>query len=501
MTNSNLIKDEKVFVEDVSKFFKLFFEKPLEKGYGQIDISTFPKGGFPDKNFYGDILEAVKASLEICNMRENVYFGVNPRVGEAARKENIHYVSAFYVDIDCGQIGHKQKSDYETTEKALEVVKKFEHQPTTIVHTGGGLHLYWVLKEPKKVDDVGYQAIENINKYLVSKLGGDNAATDISRVLRVPCTFNVKVEDNPREAEILKMDGPKYDYETFEKYSTFKSEKGEKKSKLASQKTIKQNVKNKRARRNTECDEYVKELYVSDKIKNLIMNGNDGSYPSRSEADMAVVSELYKKGYEYEEIKNIFESYPIGEKYAEHTSPSDYLKHTVKKAKELCEIPEEDRKNPLIRCGAIVKDKDGKIFFNIVEFQEYIRKKYKLIFQGGTNDFFRYNEKCYEICGGKIINWLCQKELGGNRKLFTALEFKHFLHYGAADCMIEEEILKKDQEKYLTLENGLFDLENQKLIPHTDRIFTINLLPYNYDPRFGMPDLAEIFGRCADGRR
>ena len=46
-------------------------------------------------------------------------------------------------------------------------------------------------------------------------MGGDGGTHDISRVLRVPGTFNFKLPDNPREVTTIWMDGPKYSYDEF----------------------------------------------------------------------------------------------------------------------------------------------------------------------------------------------------------------------------------------------------------------------------------------------
>ena len=99
----------------------------------------------------------------------------------------------------------------------------------------------------------------------------------------------------------------------------------------------------------------IDELPVSDKIKNLILHGNDGSYPSRSEADMAVVIALINKGVSNHAIEEIFIQYPIGEKYREHGSPDQYLKHTIDAAKAMSDLNEDERHNPLFISGALNK--------------------------------------------------------------------------------------------------------------------------------------------------
>ena len=135
---------------------------------------------------------------------------------------------------------------------------------------------------------------------------------------------------------------------------------------------------------------------VSAKIQFLIINGNDGSYPSRSEADQAVITALVNKGMSFVDIKTIFENYRIGEKYREHSSPDDYLKHNIEKAKEFSNLTEEERQDPLFISGALHKDDNGKYHLKIVPFQEFMNKKHMLKFLEKERAFFRYNGQCYE---------------------------------------------------------------------------------------------------------
>ena len=54
-----------------------------------------------------------------------------------------------------------------------------------------------------------------MNRALIRKLSGDTGTNDISRVLRVPGTYNFKLTNNPREVTVVWSDGPRYDYERF----------------------------------------------------------------------------------------------------------------------------------------------------------------------------------------------------------------------------------------------------------------------------------------------
>ena len=71
---------------------------------------------------------------------------------------------------------------------ALERLELFNPRPTAVIHSGGGLHCYWQLNTPlHPTKETGA-----LIRALVRELGADRAATDLSRVLRVPGTWSWK---------------------------------------------------------------------------------------------------------------------------------------------------------------------------------------------------------------------------------------------------------------------------------------------------------------------
>ena len=61
---------------------------------------------------------------------------------------------------------------------------------------------------------------------------------------------------------------------------------------------------------------------------------------------------LVNKGFSEQDIRSIFENYAIGEKYREHSSPNDYLKHSIEQAKEFDNLTDDERLDPLFISGA-----------------------------------------------------------------------------------------------------------------------------------------------------
>jgi hypothetical protein len=77
-----------------------------------------------------------------------------------------------------------------------------------------------------------------------------------------------------------------------------------------------------------------------------------------------------------------------------------------------------------------------------------------------------YNGKCYEPCRDERLNYLCQKELGKHREFFTKAELSNFIHYSIADDLVNAQKAYDDQARYLTVQNGLYDLIEHKIIDH-----------------------------------
>ena len=139
----------------------------------------------------------------------------------------------------------------------------------------------------------------------------------------------------------------------------------------------------------------------------------------------------------------------------------------------------------------------------IVPFQEFMNKKHMLKFLEKERAFFRYNGQCYEQCSDDRLNNICQTELGKHRELFTPASKANFIHFAIGNDLVDVEKAFEDQVRYLTLQNGLYDLSQYKLIPHDSEIFTTNLLPYDYDPDAECPRwlqyLDEVFHvRCGN---
>jgi hypothetical protein len=119
---------------------------------------------------------------------KNVYFGVAARLTDKnGTLQNCGNVRALWVDID-----FKDTPEVEAR-RALEA---FRLPPSIIVRTGGGLHCYWLLDEPRNLQSEP-QNFKAALRSLARALKADITAAEPARVLRLPGTRNIKYQPAP----------------------------------------------------------------------------------------------------------------------------------------------------------------------------------------------------------------------------------------------------------------------------------------------------------------
>jgi len=117
----------------------------------------------------------------------NVYHGCATRSRMRGRNEDVLAITALWCDIDFKKTPQDQ---------ALKLISEFPVKPSAGFMTGGGFHIYWILKEPITGDDL--KKVRPFNRAIATALGGDHNACDLRRVLRVPETTNLKYDTRPR---------------------------------------------------------------------------------------------------------------------------------------------------------------------------------------------------------------------------------------------------------------------------------------------------------------
>jgi hypothetical protein len=275
-------------------FLEELFNHYLQEHKGYVELREINQKQAPRQHFFRKIDEIINFKPQ-----GNLYFGTCPRETMEGKEENVKFIVCLWVDLDFNK------------EDGLKQLSNFRFQPSAVVGSGNGLHAYWFLKEPELVNP----HTKGILKGLSEALNGDSVF-DLARVLRVPGTFNFKDPKNPKEVKILSLDSAvRYNQSDFEEFE------------IPINTSVKQDICFSEIVKDVDIDK----LELNPETKLLIL-GNGGTYPSRSEADFRVVCDLIEAAIDNNTIKGVFSKYPIGDKFREEGER--YLSLTIAKARE-----------------------------------------------------------------------------------------------------------------------------------------------------------------------
>ena len=127
------------------------------------------------------------------------------KYGDKKENNNVLGLYAMFLDIDYQKIGLKEHEALKVLDNELKI------EPSAIVRSGHGLHIYFFLKhinlfnkteEMERLKAVYTKTNKNIAK-MFEKIGGDSKATAPSNYLRLPNTFNCK--KSPEFIEIIEL--------------------------------------------------------------------------------------------------------------------------------------------------------------------------------------------------------------------------------------------------------------------------------------------------------
>ena len=249
-----------------------FFDEIVNKPYFEIRIIDPAKPNSDstvDRKFASTSREAAEFALKPEFSKCHVFYGVCPRKEHSGKKTAIHSAWTIWADLDIPEI----------PQHTLAL------PPSYIVFTGHGHHLYWRLVRP----EADQEAVEDALRYAQAFSQGDRVC-DISRVMRVPGTYNVK-DAEPAQCEIVTRTSALYELGDFKAISR-----------------------------------------VSPGVLERIRSGSTEGFESRSERDWSVICALVKAGVSDTAIRSIFAIEPIGDKVREE-SDDHYLEFTLRKAR------------------------------------------------------------------------------------------------------------------------------------------------------------------------
>lgn len=144
---------------------------PPEEATTNWYISVHPSSAIPPCNAHGE----VKAPMFV-----------------RAQKRYVCAINCLYGEYDVKDYGSKDAIHQHIAAATWPA-------PSVIVDSGGGIHAYWLLREPWLLDsDEARQAAEIVQRVWVQQvIGADKTVHDLVRILRVPGTRNFKYDPAP----------------------------------------------------------------------------------------------------------------------------------------------------------------------------------------------------------------------------------------------------------------------------------------------------------------
>lgn len=181
---------EQLFASALQQYWALLWTMPDKCSH------WFPVGN------YKDMAETAVTLADDHDVYVGVSFFAND-LGPHSRGKlaDVAGIMGLWADIDIANPAHKKPNLPPDIAAAESLLKTMGPKPTLLVHTGHGLHPWWLFREPWLFDtDAERQRAASFSKSWQQTLraiarqhGWDVDAThDLTRVLRVPGTFNHK---------------------------------------------------------------------------------------------------------------------------------------------------------------------------------------------------------------------------------------------------------------------------------------------------------------------
>ncbi|MCK1718312.1 DNA primase family protein [Bradyrhizobium sp. 141] len=130
-------------------------------------------------------------------------------------KDNCKETNAGHADIDFKGVDLLGEDDARGF--VLKHLKRLKYQPSAIVFSGNGVHVYYFFKEPVNTQE-NIERLEAFYRQLADVMAGDLAVCEVSRVMRLPGSRNSK-DGALTEVEIIELHPDRrYDLEELEEW-------------------------------------------------------------------------------------------------------------------------------------------------------------------------------------------------------------------------------------------------------------------------------------------
>jgi len=478
---------------------------------GWLPISTFDHQ--PTQWFSAHQLDQVATYCQAIARRYNCYFGLGLRQeqltdgrGEAA---DILGSPGFWIELDIKHPVHKKVNLPETIDEAISLVREaIPLEPSLIIGSGYGIHVHWLFRELWIFEDGddrqrAYHLLHRLQATIqsVAKLYGweVDSTFDLSRVLRLPGTYNRKIPDDPKLVTIIEAhEEQRYNPGDFTEHLI-----------EADETTYQQTTGEAYAGELPPID--LQSLKIHPWLKYLIRVGTDpdykGKHPSRSEAHGDATEELLKAGVDERTIlsllldpQNAISERPrekgrtwlaadiarIRGKLNGHrpTATNTLAPETSeaqgdeRNASEVRDDQQDTPKTPPID-NPSVKTFFRKKTFIPKRLADYLLTQHHIKYAAGM--LWVYRNGVYVSEGERILTWAGQQLFGDERR---QNRIEETLRYIEVETYAE---MPPPDLTLINLLNGRLEWATDTVHPHNPDVFTVIQLPINYDPHATCP--------------
>jgi hypothetical protein len=180
---------------------------------GYLGLSVFGSGSKTHWLPAHMLSEAADLAVELSETRD-VYLNVGLRAEDLGKEkrgvaEEVVALPGLWADIDVEGPAHKEQSLPSTKREAQKILRGIPLPPSLIIDSGHGLQVWWLFKELWAFDSEGErEKAQELSRRFQATLRAKAEAYgwrldgthDLARVLRIPGTYNRKLE--PKEVEI-----------------------------------------------------------------------------------------------------------------------------------------------------------------------------------------------------------------------------------------------------------------------------------------------------------
>ncbi len=443
------------------------------------------------------------------------YFTVNGfENAPNAKIENCSSLNAFFVDID----GRKDPEELEAIKKKLD--------PTFILETKNGYHIYWLLDEPIYKDemekdewDKTIAKWEKIEQSIVTTLNADQAVKDVPRILRIPDTYYWKKTGDAYKKGLkgaLKIKGLyKKVSNTYsmgavaEVFPVIKDE-------VATYESGRVNANLKRYAEDEKIDFFrrVNEEYPIDERPSFqaLISGREGTVlmGTRNQALLIAASLMKQAGWSKNKATSHImevgwhgmEKERSGLQEIQNTINSAFNNNYTYSYKNeiialnMTHVEQQEIQNAYTAVAKQKKDNDKVRFTN---YEREILNNYPYLKKNEIGIVFNYENGVYRMMtdleiSNMVLNGLYEDMLWGYRTKRNVSDKVACLLSIIPDLKITD-----DKGSILNLKNGLLNIYTGELKNHTPDFISLVQFPVEYDPKADCPIWKECVKAWMDG--